>query len=145
MAGFLQRGLLLYLMIAIIMVFAAPQVVFSGTSPAKTTVLGWFDMTYDPVTGVVTQGGNFSSDKYSDAASSMNQPTSPAGAGGILGFIDVFYQVFSWVVLFFQIIFSPIYLLTSVNMPFGIVLILGVPLVLLFILGIISWIRSGIV
>lgn len=145
MAGFLQRGLLLYLLIAIIMVFAAPQYVFSGNTPADKTVLAWFDMTYDNNTGSVSMGGNFSSSQYGTAYGTMNDPTSPAGANGILGFIDVFYQVFDWVKLFFKVIFSPILLFTNVGMPTPIILILAVPLVLLFILGIIGWIRSGII
>jgi hypothetical protein len=143
--GFLQRGLLIYMCLAIAMTFAAPQEVFSGGSPAENTVLSWFNINYDDGTGVVSMGDSTTSSNVD--TSGLTDPTSPGSSGSILGFLDPLYQVWSYVKLIFKVLFSPIIILTGPSMtgaPLPIVLILGVPLVFLTILGLIFWIRSGL-
>ena len=150
MAGFLQRGILLYLFVAIAVSMAVPQVIFDNGSPAGNSVMSWFDLdsTYTGTTPIVTNTSDyFGNAVTSDAQSSLSSQTSPSQSGGILGWLDPLFQVFSWVPMMFRVIFSPIILLTDsrVAMPGIVVLIFAIPLVLLFILGLIGWIRSGIV
>lgn len=146
MGGFLQRGLLLYLIVAICITFTAPEVIFDSGSPRDNTVLSWFDMTYNESSGEVITNNQWGSGSSSEINNSMTQ-TNPAssGSGSILGFLDPLFQVFSWIGLIFKVIFSPITIMIDplVSMPSGVVLIIGVPLVLLMIFGLISWIRSG--
>ena len=151
MAGFLQRGVLLYLMLAIAMCFAAPQVVFTKPdgSPMQGTLLTWFDLDttdYSNLHFRNTSNPSFSSSIGDNETGSFTIPSSPSGSGGILGWLDPLFQVFSWIPLFFRVLFSPIILLTDprVAMPFSVVLLIGIPLVILFIVGLIGWIRSGI-
>lgn len=151
MGGFLQRGILLYLMLAIAIVFAAPEVVFTNPngSPAEATLLSWFDLDttdYYDLHFRNESNPQLSSSTIGNETNAFITPTSPSGSGGILGWLDPLYQVFSWVTLIFKMLFSPIILLTDprVAMPFSVVLLIGIPLVILFIVGLISWIRSGI-
>lgn len=151
MAGFLQRGVLLYLMLAIAIVFAAPQVVFTNPSgsPAQNTLLSWFDLDTSDYSNLHFRNESVPALNPSTIGNETNAfitPTSPSGSGGILGWLDPLYQVFSWVTLLFKMLFSPILLLTDprIAMPFSVVLLIGIPLVLLFIIGLIGWIRSGI-
>ena len=150
MAGFLQRGILLYLFVAIAVSMAVPQVIFDNGSPAGNSVMSWFDLdsSYTGTTPIVTNTSDyFGTGVTSDAQSSLSSQTSPSQSGGILGWLDPLFQVFSWVPMIFRVIFSPIILLTDsrVAMPGIVILIFAIPLVLLFIIGLIAWIRSGII
>jgi hypothetical protein len=138
------------MVIAIAMCFAAPQYVFTGNSSAENTVLGWFNVGYTPgstdISGISISNSTGFSSSASNATSSFTSATNPAGGSGILGFIDPIFQIFSWVKLFFVVIFSPIILLTGPAMagaPAGLVLLITLPLVFMTILGLIIWIRSG--
>lgn len=149
MAGFLQRGVLLYLCLAIAMCFAAPEVVFDQNTPQGRNVLEWFNIDYNNQTGVIgiNNQTSFVHDEYMDnATAGMDNPTPPSSSGSVLGWLDPLFQVFGWIKLFFRMIFSPILLMVDprVSMPVPIILIIGIPLVVMFIIGIISWIRSGI-
>ena len=148
--AFLQRGLLIYLAIAVAMCFAAPQYIFTGDSSAESTVLGWFNIGYTPgstdITGVSINNNTAFSGSASNATSTFTSATNPAGGSGILGFIDPIFQIFSWIKLFFVVIFSPIILLTGPAMagaPAGLVFLIVIPLVFMTLVGLIIWIRSG--
>lgn len=152
MAGFLQRGILLYLCLAIAISFAAPDVVFDNLqgTPLGNNMLSWFDLKYD---GTNVNFYNTTNPQFSNtglvtnATQDIANPTTSSSGGGLLGWIDTLYQVFDWIRLFFDMLFSPILLLTHplIAMPSSIVLIIGIPLVIMFIVGLIAWIRSGIV
>lgn len=148
MAGFLQRGLLLYFFVAVAVSMAVPDVVFDTGTPAGSTVMSWFDIdsSYTGTGAVVTNQSDYFGE-VGNATSSLSTLSSPSQSGGILGWLDPLYQVFSWIPLMFRVLFSPIILLTDsrVAMPGIVILIFAIPLVLMFIIGLISWIRSGIV
>jgi len=136
MAGFLQRGLLLYLFLAIAVSFAAPDVIFANGSPAGNNVLSWFDLSYNDVTGDVTASPQFATDtQVQNATSGLETPSAISQSGGILGWLDPLFQVFSWIPLIFKVLFSPILLLTNplIAMPTSVILIIGIPLVLLIV------------
>ena len=153
MAGFLQRGVLLYLCLAIAVCFAAPEVVFDTEltkAPVDNTMLSWFDLESD---GTSVDFRNTSKPDWSNdpllanaTAGLDNYKTPSSTGGGLLGWLDPLFQVFEWIKLLFRIIFSPILLLIDprIAMPSSIVLIIGIPLVIMMIIGMISWIRSGI-
>lgn len=154
--GFLQRGLLLYLCIALAIAFASPQIIFSGNSPAQNTVLSWFNLQLNQSCLVTTASTDQSNcivtssaqiNPYvSNYSSSFTTPSSPASSGSLIGFIDPVFQVFSWVGVFFKTLFSPIILLSSPAMagaPPAIMLLFGIPIVFMLIVGLIIWIRSG--
>lgn len=148
MAGFLQRGLLLYLFVAIAVSMAVPDVIFGNGSPAGNSVMSWFDIdsSYTGTTPIITNQSDYFGD-VGNATNSLNTLSSPSSSGGILGWIDPLYQIFSWIPLMFRVLFSPVILLTDarVAMPGIVILIFAIPLVLMFILGLIGWIRSGII
>ena len=156
--AFLQRGLLIYLFIALAMVFAYPQAIFNGNTPADNTVLSWFNLALNTTCTNVPGQTDFSNCVYIPNSASQfsntvgnntntfTTPSSPSSSGSIIGFLDPVFQVFSWVGLFFKIIFSPIILLTSgvmVGAPTALILLFGIPLVFLMIIGLITFIRSG--
>lgn len=155
MAGFLQRGVLLYLCLAIAVCFAAPEVVFDTYGTGNTrdnTMLSWFDLQNygDGVEFKNTSDPNFASGNVilDNATAGLDNYKSPSTSqgGSLLGWLDPLFQVFDWIRLIFRIIFSPILLLTDpeIAMPSSILLIIGIPLVIMMIIGMISWIRSGI-
>ena len=147
--GFLERGLLLYLGIAIALCFAAPQVIFTSGSTADNSVLGWFNMGYNETDGSVysiTSSNSFSTTANSSSTSftSGNTPE----AGGLLGFLDPVFQVFGWIGLIFKVLFSPVVLLTGDAMagaPTMLFLIIAIPIVFMTLFGLIAWIRGGVV
>jgi hypothetical protein len=146
--GFFQRGLLLYLCLAIAMAFAAPQVIFSGNSPADVTLLSWFSVNYDNSTGdisYVNGSSGLQGDAGTNAAESFG--ASRTTVTGFLSFIiDGLWQVWSWVAAIFKVLFSPIILLTSpdLHIPTPIIFVFAIPLTFLFIIGLIMWIRGVI-
>jgi hypothetical protein len=142
--GFFAKGLMLYLVLAIAVTCAAPQFVFTGGSPAESTLLSWFNLHYDGTS--VTMTNTTLSSQTNTAAEGFTQTTTPATAGSLLGWIDPIFQVFSWIPLIFKALFSPIILLSSGAMagaPPGIMLILGIPLVFMMIIGLFGFLRSG--
>lgn len=148
--GFLQRGLLIYLCIAIAVCMTMPSVLFNGNTPAENSVLSWFNLVYDPVTDTVTMGNTTASTNIASGTAGFETPSSPSSSGSLIGFIDPVFQVFSWVKLIFKVIFSPLILLTSPALVGGspilanaLMFIIGIPLVFLTIVGLIIWIRSG--
>lgn len=152
--GFFQRGLLIYLCLAIAICFAAPSVVFNSGSAADNTVLSWFNLAYNPANCVgqvdqsncITMTSSVVSDNVGNTTGSFTTITSPSSSGSLIGFIDPVFQVFSWIPLVFKVLFSPIILLSSSAMagaPPQIMLMFGIPLVFMTIIGLIIWIRSG--
>jgi hypothetical protein len=140
--GFFQRGLLLYLCLAIAMAFAAPQVVFNGDSPAENNLLSWFNVERNVTDNTlsISDNSSFGGAVDTDAEESFTATKSP-----LLGALDTLWQVFSWVGVIFKVIFSPIIVLTApeLNMPTAVIFVFAIPLTFLFIVGLIGWIRSG--
>jgi hypothetical protein len=146
--GFLAKGVLLYLLLAVAIAFAAPSIIFSSDSPSDSTVLSWFNIRlnstdnsiyYNTTTYSITGEANTS---YSQL---LTTPALPTGTG-FLGFIDPLLHVFSWIATFGKVLVSPIIMFTHPEMtgaPIAILMIIGIPIVLLFLLGIIGFIRNG--
>jgi len=156
--AFLQRGLIIYLFIALAMTFAYPQAIFNGNTPADNTVLSWFNLALNQTCINVPGQTDFSNCVYvpgsitafsntvGNNTATFTTPSSPSSSGSLIGFLDPVFQVFSWIGLFFKVIFSPIIMLTSPIMtgaPTALTLLLGIPLVFLMIIGLITFIRSG--
>jgi hypothetical protein len=147
--GFLQRGMLIYLGIAIAICMTMPSVIFSGGSPAENSVLSWFNLNYDSTTNTVSMQNTTTSTQISSGTDRFLSPTSPSSSGSLLGFVDPVYQVFSWIPLFFKVLFSPIILLMSPAttgapvLASSLLFIIGIPATFLMIIGLIIWIRSG--
>lgn len=157
--GFLQRGLLIYMCIAIAICMSMPGQLFNGNTPAENSVLSWFDLAYDSNTGQVTMQGSNSSTNIASGTDRLQNPTNPASSGSLIGFIDPVFQVWSWIQLIFKVLFSPVVLLTNsggtanpiiadhgqINSPLqmGLMFIFVIPLVFMTIIGLIIWIRSG--
>lgn len=153
--GFLQRGILIYLAIAIAVAMSMPSAIFNSGSPADNTVLSWFNLQYNPGTDTIQMKNTTNNGLNSGLpTSNFGTPSSPASSGSLIGFIDPVYQVFSWIGTVFKVVGSPLYLLsggsaavadTSVNSPMqmGLLLIFVIPLTLLMVIGLIIWIRSG--
>lgn len=145
--GFFQRGLLIYLCIAIAIAMTMPSAIFNGNTPADNTVLSWFNLNYNSTSGNITMQNTTAASGL--PTGSFQTPTSPASSSSIIGFIDPIYQVFSWVGTVFKVLFSPIILLTSPavagdsTIASGLLFIIGIPAVLLMIVGLLVWIRSG--
>lgn len=150
--GFFQRGLLLYLCLAIAIAFAAPSVIFHNTnSPADMTLLSWFNVNYDNSSGsgdiTYNQGSSgLQGDAGVQANASFSASRTQANTlGGFLTFIiDGLWQVWNWITAIFKVLFSPIILLTSpnLNLPTPIIFVFAIPLTFLFIIGLIMWIRG---
>jgi len=149
--GFLQRGLLIYLCIAIAICMTMPQIIFNGNTPADNSVLSWFNLNYDSTTNSISIGNTTTSTNIQSGTDRFLSPTSPSGSGSILGFLDPVFQIFTWIPLIFKVMFSPIILLTSAAVTgdavisSALLLIIGIPAVFLMIVGLITWIRSGFV
>lgn len=146
--GFLMKGVLLYLLLAIAIAFAAPHMIFSSGSPADNTVLSWFNVRIDANDSIYYDIGNYSAsgDAGAGIANLSTIPPLPTGSGFLMGWIDPLLKVFSWVGTFGKVLFSPIIIFTKPEMsgaPIAILLIIGIPIVALFIIGLIGWIRSG--
>ncbi len=138
--GYFAKILLIYLGLAIAISIAAPTMVFNGSSPADTTLLSWFDMSYDSTTG------NYSYDPSGQLAINETGAFGTSGANPTSGWIDTLSQVFDWVKLVFKTLGSPITLMTTgamVDAPAGLVFIIGIPLVFMLVIGLIGFIRSG--
>ena len=146
--GFLDKGILLYLLLAIAISFWQPQVIFSGDSPSDATVLSWFNVRLDPTTNqpyYQSENYEFQGSAGTSAGNMTVAPKMP-GTSSLFGFLDPVYQVFNWVKTFFKIVFSPIVMFTKPEMvgaPIAIMMIIGIPIVTLFIVGLIYWIRGG--
>jgi hypothetical protein len=145
--GFLMKGVLLYLLLAISIAFAAPHMIFSSGSPADNTVLSWFNVRIDSNDSIYYNTINYSStgDAGPRVANLSTIPPLPTGTGFLAG-IDPLLQVFSWVGTFGKMLFSPIVIFTNPEMsdaPIALLMLIGIPVVVLFILGIIIWIRNG--
>lgn len=145
--GFLTKGILLYLLLAISIAFAAPNIIFSGSSPSDATVLSWFNIRLDANNSVYYNSTTYS--PTGEASTSYGNistiPPLPTGTG-FLGFIDPLLHVFSWIATFGKVLFSPIIIFTHPEMsgaPIAILMIIGIPVVLLLLLGIVAFIRNG--
>jgi hypothetical protein len=145
--GFLMKGILLYLLLATAIAFAAPQMIFNAGSPSDSTVLSWFNVRVDSNNTVYYDTANYSAG--GSAGTGMSNLTSvpqlPSGTG-FLGFIDPLLHVFSWIGTFGKVLFSPIIIMTKPEMtgaPIALLFIIGIPVVVLFLVGLIVWIRSG--
>jgi len=146
--SFLLKGALFYLMLAIALSFAVPNVVFgTGTNPTADTLLSWFNIHRDIATNdiSVSQGLSGSGVAANPWGNMSSQPTIPTGTTWYRG-IDPLLQVWSWISTIGAMFMSPIILLTKpelTGIPIAILLIIAVPVVLLFIISLIGWIRSG--
>jgi len=141
--GYLERGLLLYLLLALAITFAYPQVVFTGQ--AGETVLQWFDVSYNSSTDTVSVGSAMSSSATNATADLAIAPDT--SGTGFLYLFDPIFQVLSWFLLIFAILFSPIMLLGSGNpgmagAPTAVVFMIGLPLVLLMVIALIKFFRG---
>lgn len=149
--SFFQRGLLIYLCIAIAVCMSAPQIIFDSGTPAENSVLSWFQLQYDSNTNSVTMINSSLSNNVNSGTESFQKTSSPAASGSLLGFIDPIYQVFSWIPLIFKVIFSPIILLTGGSaavvgnsaISTGLMFVFAIPAVFLMIIALIMWLRSG--
>jgi hypothetical protein len=147
--GFLLKGSLLYLLLAVALAFGAPGTVFNGTNPTDATFLSWFNIRLDPATNVISYDTS-TYDPTGAASSSFGNLTAqwqaPTNQGTFFSGLDPLFQVFSWIGTFGKMLFSPIIMLTKPEMtgaPIAILFIIAIPIVLLFLIGIIGWIRSG--
>ena len=153
--GFLQRGLLIYLTIAIAVCLTMPSIIFNNNgNPAERSVLSFFNMDYDNSTGDFAITSTTTSSNLDSGTSGFTQPSSPSSSGSLLGFIDPVFQVFNWIGIFFKVLFSPIILLTSPELsagagvlPTALLFIIGLPLVLMMLVGLVSlglriWVRG---
>jgi len=147
--GFIERGLLLYLVMAIACVFIAPTIIFNGSSPADSTVLSWFNIEYTNNEARITSA-TLSSDANNATNNLAGAQTSATSGLTLLSIFDPIGQfvsgAVSWFKLFFKVLFSPIVLLSSPEfsgMHPAVMFIFGIIPVFLVIIGIIVFIRSG--
>jgi hypothetical protein len=142
--GFLQRGLLLYLAIAIAMVFAAPTIVFNGDNPKDATFLSWFNIHMDANNSPVLSTNNTLGQGTNGAGSGLVDAKPPSSGLSIFGFIDPIWQVWEWMGVIFKALFSPVVVLTSPSLalPTPILFVFVIPLTFMFIIGLIMWIRG---
>jgi len=144
--GFLERGLLLYLCLAIAMAFSFPTIIF-GTNEQGRNMLSFFGINaYDNVTGEPIINGTIT---YGDTAT-QNQLLKQGvdvTPSTFQFFIDVVKNTIGYIVLFFKVILSPFIIfytaVTSFGMPLPLLFMFALPMVLLFLLGIIYFLRSG--
>jgi hypothetical protein len=148
--GFLQRGLLIYLTIAIAVCMTMPSVIFDNpNNAAERSVLSFFNLELNSTTGLVQTSSTTTSDTIASGTDGFTKPSSPSSSGSLLGFIDPVFQVFEWIGLFFKVLFSPIILLISpaaagsAVLSNALLMIIGIPLVFMMIVGLVIWIRSG--
>jgi hypothetical protein len=145
--GFLTKGILLYLLLAVAVAFAAPSIIFSGSSPSDVTVLSWFNIGLDANNTVFYNSTTYSTTGGANSSYSTLSTVPPLPTGtGFLGFIDPLLHVFSWIATFGKVLFSPIIIFTHPEMsgaPIAILMIIGIPVVLLLLLGIVAFIRNG--
>jgi hypothetical protein len=148
--GFLTKGVLIYLLLAIAIAFAAPHIIFSGSSPSDATVLSWFNVKIDANNTVYydtipAYGLNGSALTSNMGMTTLPTPTS-GGTSFFQTFIDPLVQTWNWVITLGKVVFSPIIIFTHPDMtgaPISLLFIIGLPIVVLFLLGLIIWVRSG--
>lgn len=145
--GFLQRGLLLYLAIAIGVTFASAPILYGEDNQADKTVLSWFNIEINQTSKqpYVPYTANFSYGNGTDGSQQYFDSAKPPSSGlGIFGFIDPIWQIWDWVRVFFKTIFSPFVVLLdpSLQLPTPIIFVFVIPLTFMFIVGLIMWIRG---
>lgn len=140
-----QRGLLIYLMIAIAFVFAAPSAVIGNNKIGHSMMDFFTGVQYDAVSNQVTNvnGVNINQD-YQDITQENNTNGLFSSGSGTTNslfsiIIDPLVNLLSFITLIFSVLLSPIILMTSPQMqgaPPAIMLLLALPLVVLFFSGI---------
>lgn len=145
--GFFQKAVLLYLMIALAFTFAAPESVLTlnGANPAGynimklfgTSIVGYNSTSHDVIiSNTPTVDGNITN--YTQSGTGLFS----SGTGNTNQFysviIDPLVNMLGFIFIIFQIVLSPLILLTSpvmVGAPTAIYVLIGLPLVLLFFLA----------
>ena len=146
--GFLERGLLLYLLFAITVSISYPAYIFNTDGNQKeNSPLSFINVKYNSSTGqpfYETVGGQTMTNTAAGYANeTTSQPVIQTGVT-ILTWIDGLKQVFSWVGLFFKFLLSPVIFLAGIaGVASPLTVMIGLPLVILFLLGLLYFVRSG--
>lgn len=151
MAGFMKI-LLIYLFLSVAVTMWQPQIVFNGDSPSDQSILSMFNIKLNTATNdtYYVQGSpsqyQFQGASQNNTASLTSPPNIASSGSGFLTYADPILMIVGWFGTLLRFLFSPIIILTNgvfAGMPSSILLMIGVPLVIMFILGLITFIRSG--
>jgi hypothetical protein len=142
--GFLERGILLYLLFAIAVTIFNPSMVFGVDGQGSP--LSWLKVgtnSTDPIYYDASGTNELQGDAAVNSNTTKNQIAPPTGVS-VFVWIDGLKQVFGWVASIFLFIFSPIIFLATITGGASVMTVLiGIPLVILFLWGILYFIRSG--
>ena len=146
--GFLEKGLIIYLCLAIACVFWQPSIIFEGSEQGNS-VLSFIGInSYNQTTNepIIDPVGSTSNDVNNSNSQLSTSRTSETSLGNFQFIVDPIFNAFGWVNLFFKVLFSPWIIFTSPQMgnaPLPIFFIYAVPIIFITLIGIIFFIRSG--
>ena len=128
---------LLYLCLAVGCVFWQPDIVL-GDSKQADSVLNLFNIDLNNYDDLNTLNHSTSS----ETSSLLSRGVDNQGQNILLNVVDGLLNVMGYIILLFNIVFSPIRIMVAGAFPFEIMYILGIPMVVLFILGVVRFVRG---
>jgi len=147
--GFFEKGILIYLLIAVAVSFWQPTIIFNGENPYENNLLSWFNVKINTTTNEIyydtTEGYEASTEVDQATDEALRIDPIPSGTN-FLTFLDPIFKVIAFAGIIVKFIFSPIIILTKpqfTGMPVSIILMFAIPLVTLFLVSVFKWIRNG--
>lgn len=145
--GFLEKGLLLYLCLAIAILFWQPSIIL-GESEQSAHILSVFNIdSVNQTNGSIKDLGLPGTLNLSDqtAYDQLTKVGSDTTSTLIQAFIDAVANVMEYVKIFFRIVFSPFVIFTSPQMadaPAPVLFVFALPAILGLIVAIILFVRG---
>lgn len=147
--GFFEKGILLYLLLAVAISLWQPSIIFDTSTAQANTPLSWFNIQLNTTTNQVyydTQDGyNVTGDVQTGLNEALRVDRIPQGTN-FLTFLDPIFKVLSFLAVILKILFAPIIIFTKpqfTGLPVSFMLIFVIPLVALMLISILKWIRNG--
>lgn len=144
--GFLEKGMLLYFVLALAVAFWQPAYVFDSEQGKTVLDVVGID-SYDEETNMPVYGqtANFSGES-SEAQEALTQSGGESIFGSLQFIIDPVFNAIGWVKLLGKFLFSPVLIFFNPIMseaPAPILFLFAMPLIFLVLMGIIYFVRSG--
>lgn len=147
--GFFEKGILLYLLLAVAISLWQPSIIFDGSTSQADTPLGWFNVKLNTTNNEVYydtgDGYNVTGDVQTGINEALRVDRIPQGTN-FLTFLDPIFKVLSFLAVVIKILFAPIIIFTKpqfTGLPMSFMLIFVIPLVALVLISILKWIRNG--